>query len=120
MFEEYIGRHLKNRHKAIGLKYARSHGYPELISPSSYGICFKDEEDDAGNRLFLVFRIYFKSEPVYIGRKHVPGRSVKTITEIVLFGEGYSVQEMMKAEQTAAEYLKLAVEEDQPASMSSL
>ncbi len=38
MFDEYIGKHLTRRHKAIGLKYARKHGYPELIGPHSYGI----------------------------------------------------------------------------------
>ena len=51
MFDEYIGRHLKNRHKAIGLKYARKHGYPELISKVSYGICFKDRYNSKGERL---------------------------------------------------------------------
>ena len=110
MFEEYIGRRLKNRHKAIGLKYANSHGFPELISKSSYGICFKDEDGADGTREFLVFRIYFDSRPVYINGRLVPGRPEKTITEIELFGEGYTDEEMMTAERIAMGYLELAVE----------
>ena len=110
MFEEYIGRRLKPRYKYIGLKYAKNHGFPELISPSSYGICFKDEHSQ-GERKFLVFRVFFDSRPVYEGMKHVPGRAVKTITEIVMFGEGYGNSEMEEAKKIAGGYLKLAVEE---------
>lgn len=40
MFEEYVGKHLKNRHKYIGLKYAKEHGFPELISSSAYGYVY--------------------------------------------------------------------------------
>ncbi len=112
MFEEYIGRRLKPRYKYIGLKFARKHGYPELISTSSYGICFKDRNNDRGDREFLVFRIYFESMPVYANGRHVPGRAIKTIKAIVLFGEGYSAGEMEEAERISGQYLKLAVEEN--------
>ena len=111
MFDEYIGRRLKNRHKYIGLKYARDHGFPELISPSSYGICFADRNNE-GKREFLVFRVFYDSKPVYGNNSRlIHGRSVKTVTEIVLFGEGYSEEEMKKAEEIARGYLELAVEE---------
>lgn len=83
----------------------------ELISPISYGICFKDHEKD-GKREFIVFRIYFDSEAVYVNGRHVPGRAVKTIKEIVLFGEGYTNHEMEEAEKISREYLNLAVETD--------
>lgn len=110
-FDEYIGRRLKPRYKYIGLKYAKGHGFPELISPSSYGICFKDQDKD-GRREFLVFRVYFDSEPVYVNGRHVHGRAVKTIKEIVLFGEGYTAQEMKTAKGISKGYLELAVEGD--------
>ena len=110
MFEEYIGRRLKPRYKYIGLKYARKHGYPELISSSSYGICFKDGYNNVGERNYLVFRVFFDSKPVYINGKRVPGKAVKTVTEVVLFGEGYSSQEMEAAERITREYLELALE----------
>lgn len=110
LFEEYIGRILKNRHKAIGLKYAKSHRFPELISPTSYGICFKDE-GSGDERKYLVFRVYYDSRTVYDGRgRVVPGRSIKTITEVVLFGEGYDSAEMERAEQIARGYLEMATE----------
>lgn len=113
MFEEYIGRRLKARYKYIGLKFARIHKYPELISPSSYGICFKDGYNEKGEREFLVFRVFFDSKPVYgTNGKHIPGRSLKTIKEIVLFGEGYTDSEMAEAERITGEYLELAVETD--------
>ena len=99
VFEKYKGRHLSNRHKAIGLKYACEHGFPELISPRSYGICFKDE-GSGDNRRFLVFRVFYESKPVYNGIELVPGRSIKTITEIELFGEGYDNAEMEEAEKS--------------------
>ena len=113
MFEEYVGKHLKNRHKYIGLKYAKDHGFPELISSSTYGICFKDEYKvvkDHEERAFLVFRIYYDSKPVYVDKRLVPGRPVKTITEIELFGEGYTEAELEQAERIARGYLELAVE----------
>ncbi len=106
MFDEYIGRRLKQRHKYIGLKYARTHHYPELISPVYYGICFKQEGRD-----FLVFRVIFDSKPLYdVKGRNVPGRNIKTITKIVLFGEGYTDEEMREAERIAGGYLSLAVE----------
>ena len=111
IFDEYIGQRLKQRYKYIGLKYAREHGFPEPISPSSYGICFKDQEND-GKREFIVFRIYFDSEAVYLNGRHVPGRAVKTIKEIELFGEGYTKQEIKKAEKISRGYLERAVETD--------
>ena len=110
MFEEYIGRQLKSRHKYIGLKYARSHNYPELISASSYGICFKDKYNENGEREFLVFRVYYDSKPVYINGRLVPGRPIKTINEIELFGEGYTTEEMKEAQRITRGYLELAVE----------
>lgn len=113
MFDEYIGKHLKNRHKAIGLKYAKQHGFPELISSSSYGICFIDENRGSNvceSRTFLVFRIYYNSISVYKGNRIVPGKSVKTISEIVLFGKGYTDAEMKEAERIARGYLEMAVE----------
>ena len=113
MFEEYVGKHLKNRHKYIGLKYAKEHGFPELISSSAYGICFKDEYKvvkDHEERAFLVFRIYYDSKPVYVDKRLVPGRSVKIITDVELFGEGISDTEMKEAERIARRYLELAVE----------
>ena len=110
MFDEYIGRHLKNRHKAIGLKYARKHGYPELISKVSYGICFKDRYNSKGERQFLVLRVYFDSKPVYIDNKLIPGRSIKTVTDIELFGDGYTETEMEEAQRIARGYLELALE----------
>lgn len=61
-------------------------------------------------RSFLVFRIYYDSTPVYEGKKLVPGRPVKTITEIELFGEGYTEAELEQAERIARGYLELAVE----------
>ena len=113
MFEEYLGQHLKNRHKYIGLKYAKQHGYPELISPVSYGICFKDRYNEQGVREYLVFQVFYESEPVYINGKHIPGRSIKTITEVELFGEGYSSSELEEAKKIAEEYLECAVEKTQ-------
>ena len=110
MFEEYIGSRLKNRHKAIGLKYAKEHGLPELISKSSYGICFKDKNGSDGERQYLVFRVYYDSRPVYINGKIILGRPEKTITEIELFGEGYDDSEFKEAERIARGYLKLTVE----------
>ena len=110
MFEEYIGRCLKSRYKYIGLKYAREHGYPELISPSSYGICFKDECNDSGNREYLVFRVFFDSKPCYKNGRHVPGRAIKTVTEVVLFGEGYTDLEMEYALAVTNHYLEIAID----------
>lgn len=113
MFEEYIGKQLKNRHKYIGLKYAKEHGFPELISSSAYGICFKDEYNVTGDheeKSFLVFRIYYDSKPVYDGNRLVPGRPVKTITEIELFGVGYTEAEMEEAVSISRGYLERAVE----------
>ena len=112
MFEEYIGKHLKNRHTAIGLKYAKIHGFTELISPVSYGICFKNRLNSGGEQEYLVFRVFFDSKPVYFNGKHVPGRSIKTIKEVVLFGEGYSSAELEEAEKITREYLKLAIEKE--------
>ena len=107
MFDEYIGMHLKQRHKYIGLKYAEQHHFPELISPISYGICFKQE-----GSLFLIFRVFFESKPLYDTRgRNIPGRSIKTITEIVLFGEGYTQEEMEEAIRISRGYLELATEE---------
>ncbi len=111
MFDEYIGKQLKPRYKYIGLKYARTHRFPELISASSYGICFKDEDNEKGEREYLVFRVLFDSKPVYVGKRHVPGRAIKTITEIELFGKGYSSEEMEEAEKITRGYLEFAVEE---------
>ena len=106
MFEEYIGRHLAQRHKYIGLKYARVHHYPELISSHTYGICFKNEA-----KAYLVFRIYFDSVPQYdSGGRNIPGRTIKTISDIELFGEGYTSEEMEEAVEISRGYLKLAVE----------
>ena len=107
MFEKYIGKHLTQRHKAIGLKYARKHDYPELIGPHSYGIVFSDSETDT-----LIFRIRFESRPLYDEKgRPVPGRNIKTITGIELDGEGYTDFEKAEAKRIAKEYLKLAVEE---------
>ncbi len=109
MFEEYIGKCLTQRHKAIGLKYAREHGFPELLSPNSYGILFKDEGKD-----YLVFRVIFESRPLYDNRNRpVPGRNIKTIKEIYLFGEGYTEEEMQRAELIARSYLERTVEGNQ-------
>lgn len=107
MFEEYIRKHLTQRHKAIGLKCARKHGYPELIGLHSYGIVFSDSENDT-----LIFRIRFESRPLYDDKgRPVPGRNIKTITGIELEGEGYTDFERAEANRIAREYLKLAVEE---------
>ena len=107
MFDEYIGKHLTQRHKYEGLKYARKHGYPELIGTNSYGILFKQKDDD-----YLVFRVHFDSMPLYDGRgRLIPGRTIKTITEIDLFGNGYTHKEMARAEQIARGYLERVVEE---------
>ena len=106
MFEEYIGKHLTQRHKYEGLKYARKHHFPELISKKTYGILFKEEGDS-----YLVFRVYFDSKPVYDARgRNLPGRSVKTITEIELSGEGYTQEEMEEAERISRGYLELVTE----------
>lgn len=110
MFDKYVGRKLKPRYKYIGLKYAKEHGFPELISGSSYGICFKDQHEEGKEREFLIFRVYFDSRPVYANGRLVPGRADKTISEIVLFGEGYTAEELMEAEKIASHYLELAVE----------
>lgn len=107
MFEEYIGRHLAQRHKYIGLKYARTHHYPEMISASTYGICFKDEE-----KAYLVFRIYFESVPQCDSRgRNIPGRTVKTITDVELIGKDYTSEEMEEALEISRGYLELAVEQ---------
>ena len=104
MSEEYVGKQLIQRHKYIGLKFAREHHYPELISKKCYGICFKQEGDS-----FLVFRVFFDSIPLYdMKGKNIPGRTIKTITEVVLFGERYSQEEMEEAEKISRKYLELA------------
>jgi len=105
MFEEYIGKHLTQRHKYEGLKYARKHGFPELLSRSTYGILFKDEEDSQ-----LVFRIWFESQPVYDRKgNYVPGRSVKTITQVDLIADGCTQEEIDNAQAIAKGYLELVV-----------
>ncbi len=94
MFEEYIGKHLSIRHKAIGLKYAEKHGFPELISKSTYGILFKND-----GKNFLVFRVFFEGKALYDRKgKHMPGRTEKTITDVSFFGEGYTQEEYDEAE----------------------
>ena len=106
MFEEYIGKHLAQRHKYIGLKYARIHNYPELISTRAYGILFKEEGEN-----FLVFRVDFDGVPVYDSKgRNVPGRTIKTITDVALYGKGYSKEEMEEAKRITRGYLELAVE----------
>ena len=108
MFEEYIGKRLSWRHKAIGLQYWREHRYPEILSSTCYGILFKNEDEHN----FLVFRVFFDSKPLYDKRgRNVPGRNIKTITEAYLFGEGCTEEEMKEAERIARGYLERAVEE---------
>ena len=63
VFREYIGKQLLQRHKAIGLRYAREHRFPELIGPRSYGIIFKDNDEGQ-----LFFRLSYDSKPLYDNR----------------------------------------------------
>ena len=116
IFKDFIGKHLVQRHKAIGLKYAREHGYPEIIGPHSYGILFRD--DDNGQ---LLFQVHFDSRPLYDQRGHnVPGRSIKTITDAYVIGTGnYEAMnagkhagEYEEAERIGRRYLELVVEEE--------
>ena len=107
-FREYIGKHLTQRHKAIGLKYAREHGYPELIGPHSYGILFRDVDDGQ-----LIFRVHFDSKPLYDQRgRNIPGRSIKTITDAYVIGTGECIGKYEEAERIGRKYLELAVEEE--------
>lgn len=109
VFGDYIGKHLVQQHKAIGLKYAREHGYPELIGPHSYGILFRD--DDMGQ---LIFRVHFDSKPLYDTRgRNVPGRNIKTITDAYIIGTGECEEKNEEAERIGKKYLEMTVEEEQ-------
>lgn len=44
------------------------------------------------------------------GGRNTPGRTIKTITDIELTGEGYTNEEMEEAVEISRGYLKLAVE----------
>ena len=108
VFREYIGKQLLQRHKAIGLRYAREHRFPELIGPRSYGIIFKDNDEGQ-----LVFRLSYDSKPLYdnMGR-NVPGRSIKTITDAYRIGTGGYSKGLAEAERISRKYLEMAVEKD--------
>ena len=108
VFREYIGKQLLQRHKAIGLRYAREHRFPELIGPRSYGIIFKDNDEGQ-----LVFRLSYDSKPLYDNRgRNIPGRSIKTITDAYLIGTGDYSKGLAEAERISRRYLEMAVEKD--------
>ena len=102
VFREYIGQQLLQRHKAIGLRYAREHRFPELIGPRSYGIIFKDNDEGQ-----LVFRLSYDSKPLYDNRgRNIPGRSIKTITDAYLIGTGDFQRGWQRLKGSAGDTLK--------------